>query len=142
MTVNLAKGKHKSCGCRAHFWPGGKPEPVAKVDRRRLPRPKVGKSHWPEYSAYRQMVERCHRQGAHNFQWYGARGVRVCDRWRYGEGGLTGFECFIADMGRRPEGLTLDRVDVNGHYEPANCRWATWAVQRANRRISPLRGGG
>jgi hypothetical protein len=55
-------------------------------------------------------------------------------RWRRGTNTLTGFQAFMEDMGPRPEGLTLDRVDPAGHYGPDNCRWATWAEQHANRR--------
>lgn len=135
ITENLRKGSHKSCGCRYFLWPDGqKPEPDPKIDRRKLPRPKTGLSHWPEYKVFSQMKNRCYLATAPNYKFYGALGIRVCDRWRFGDGKLTGFQCFIEDMGRRPDGLTLDRIDPFGHYEPANCRWATWEVQASNKR--------
>lgn len=88
----------------------------------------------PEYRVYRQMVQRCYLLTAPNYPYYGAKGVTVCDRWRFGEDGRAGFELFIEDLGRRPDGLTLDRIDPMKPYEPANCRWATWEVQHNNLR--------
>jgi hypothetical protein len=81
------------------------------------------------------MINRCYRPTTGNFHNYGGRGITVCDRWRFGEGGLSGFECFIGDMGRRPDpALSVDRINNDGDYEPANCKWATAKEQANNRR--------
>lgn len=84
------------------------------------------------YGAWGAMVNRCHNPNNASFPRYGAMGVTVCDRWRFGQDGQTGFECFLSDMGERPEGKTLDRIEATGPYDPANCRWATPKEQRAN----------
>jgi hypothetical protein len=62
------------------------------------------------------------------YKHYGARGIKVCAAW------LESFDNFYADIGKRPDGLTLDRIDVNGDYEPTNCRWLSHARQQLNRR--------
>lgn len=74
------------------------------------------------------MKARCTNRNHEAFADYGGRGISVCERW------LHSFENFLADMGERPTGTTLDRIDVNGHYEPSNCRWATGSQQQRNRR--------
>lgn len=75
------------------------------------------------------MRQRCENPNTPKFAHYGGRGIKVCDRWQ-------SFENFAADMGERPKGTTLDRIDVNGNYESSNCRWATHLEQRHNRRDS------
>lgn len=90
----------------------------------------------PTYYSWRGMIQRCLNPYNHNFKYYGGRGIKVCGRWDTQNGGS--FENFLADMGARPEGLTLERVDNDGDYEPTNCCWATWKEQRANRRF-PVR---
>lgn len=85
------------------------------------------------------MINRCYWARGAGFKHYGGRGITVCDRWRFGEGGKTGFECFIEDAGRRPsEDLSIDRIDNNGNYEPGNVRWATRSEQQRNRRAARL----
>jgi hypothetical protein len=78
------------------------------------------------------MVSRCTNKNHHAWDDYGGRGIRVCWRWR--EPGGWGFFYFIRDMGPRPVGRTLDRIDPQKHYEPGNCRWATWDEQGNNQR--------
>jgi hypothetical protein len=87
-----------------------------------------GMSRSSEYGSWESMIRRCTNPHDAAWKYYGGRGITVCDRW------LHSFENFFADMGPRPEGMTLDRRDNDRGYSPDNCRWATWAVQIANRR--------
>jgi hypothetical protein len=73
------------------------------------------------------MWYRCTNPKHKHYKYYGGRGIKVCEEWMR-------FENFLADMGERPEGLTLDRRDPNGDYEKDNCRWVEWTVQVENRR--------
>jgi len=81
---------------------------------------------WRSWSA---MVARCTNPNDSRYDRYGGRGITICERW-------MNFSNFLFDMGERPEGLTLDRIDNDGNYEPGNCRWATRAEQNANRVFS------
>lgn len=80
-----------------------------------------------EYRAWYAMKRRCHNPRDANFARYGGRGIRVCDRWR------DDFRAFLSDMGLRPPGHSLDRIDNDAGYTPENCRWATRSVQQRNR---------
>lgn len=79
------------------------------------------------YGTWYQMQERCRNPKTRGYEHYGGRGIIVCERW-------NNFANFLQDMGERPKGTTLDRIEVNGNYEPTNCRWATNLTQSLNKR--------
>lgn len=108
---DLTKGHCQSCGCRR----GG----VRHGHARTKPS--------PEYMAWRSMKSRCFSPSNSNYPRYGGRGIRVCERWQ-------AFENFLADMGARPKGKTLERRNNNGNYELSNCYWATPKQQSNNTR--------
>ena len=85
----------------------------------------VGRKHTPTYSAWGCMMTRCNNPNAWAYKYYGAKGVKVCARWK-------DYRNFAEDMGEKPAGMTLDRFpNHSGNYEPNNCRWAT-AIQQQN----------
>jgi hypothetical protein len=84
------------------------------------------------YRSWRSMIARCTEPTNNRWRHYGGRGIAVCDRWM----GAAGYESFVADMGIRPPGKSIDRIETNGPYEQSNCRWATGVEQNSNRSIT------
>ena len=115
----------KSCGCM-------KSDILSKIHKRHGGA--SGGSNSPEYHSYSSMITRCLNSKHPNYRNYGAKGVTVCERWQ----GEEGFLNFLSDMGDRPTGLTLDRIDATGNYEPSNCRWADRSTQGHNKRQSTV----
>lgn len=119
---NLQSGNTKSCGC-------------LRDDLRLVAPLKHGGArsigHSVEYTTWWSMIARCKYPSTHAYPWYGGRGIKVCDRWS----GDAGFAHFLADMGLRPgDGWSIDRIDPDGEYEPANCRWLPMAENAARAR--------
>jgi len=92
-----------------------------------LERIRHGGTHTPEYTTWQNMRARCSKPNARRWARYGARGIKVCERWQ------NSFPNFLADMGKKPgPNYSIDRIDNDGNYEPSNCRWATNSEQVKN----------
>ena len=119
----------------------GLPEATVRQQTKRghcpWPRMSMGsKTKHALYSTWKKMVRRCNDVKNKNYERYGGRGIRVCIEWE------LSFDRFVEDMGPRPKGFTVDRIDVNGNYEKSNCRWASPKQQANNTRniiVKPVR---
>ena len=88
------------------------------------------KSRTQQYGIWGDMLYRCNTETAPQYRLYGGRGIRVCERW-------LDYQNFLFDMGERPKGMTLERINNDGDYEPLNCKWASLMEQAQNRRNTP-----
>ena len=116
-SIRLPSGNTTSCGCKK---------------KENLDSTTHGMSDTPTYESWLNMKQRCYNPNNPGYHNYGGRGIKVADSW------LNSFTNFLSDMGERPEGLTLEREDVDGDYEPSNCVWDTREVQARNQRSTVL----
>jgi len=117
---NLTYGKSSNCGCE-------KKKNWHSIISRHGDGKESARAR--EYIAWCHIKSRCNNPNTERYPSYGGRGIKVCDRW------LNSYENFLADMGRKPSAKhSIDRINVDGNYEPANCRWATDHEQRMNKR--------
>lgn len=112
---SLQRGNTQSCGC-------------LRLERLKAKTTVHGQSGTPEYYSWGGMIQRCTNPNNPQYSNYGGRGIKVCKRW-------LKFENFFKDMGKRPDGLTLERKDTNGNYDLPNCKWATLTEQNRNQRV-------
>lgn len=116
---SLRRGLSKSCGCLHK-------EIISKMGKDRIRHGRSNKGDLT-YTSWQHMKRRVLNKNSPDFPNWGGRGIKVCERW-------IKFENFLEDMGERPEGMTLDRIDNDGNYEPSNCKWSTRKEQNRNKR--------
>lgn len=123
----VRQGKIKSCGCyNVELCLKDKIPSLIKSNTKHNHSSASGKS--STYMSWGSMKQRCLNKKHKRYYDWGGRGIKICDRW------LNSFKNFLEDMGERPKGMTLDRINNNGNYEPSNCRWSTSKQQASNKR--------
>lgn len=113
-------GHTRSCGCFRN-------EKSSQRLVKNINGNKHGGCHTEAYKSWQKMKARCENKAQYGYESYGGRGIVVCERWQ-------SFALFLEDMGERPSGMSIDRIDVNGNYEPENCKWSTVKEQGRNKR--------
>lgn len=116
LATSLVSGNVRSCGCLRK-----------EISSRNTGVIKHGLTYKRMYKSWHNMIDRCTNKKHPKFKYWGGRGIKVCDRW-------FKIENFFDDMGERPKGLTLERINNDGNYEPNNCKWATYKEQNNNKR--------
>lgn len=120
----VTAGLTRSCGCLRREYNNSE-QHIRDITQH-------GMTHKREYASWQDAKYRCINPNNKGYPSYGGRGIRMCDKW------LEDFDAFYAYMGPCPPKWTLDRIDVNGNYEPSNCRWASYTVQLQNTRRTKL----
>jgi hypothetical protein len=118
---DVRAGKSKGCGCETK---------KKLAERSKIVNRRHGFSDTPTQGSWVEMRRRCYATHRKEYPNYGGRGITVCDRW------LESFDNFLADMGPKPEGYTIERVNNNGNYTPENCKWVPRPVQERNKRTN------
>lgn len=118
-TKNVVQGLVKSCGCMLRDHGRFMAKEYATTH---------GLSGTPTYQAWKNMRNRCYNPTNISYPYYGGRGIQVCERWR------NSYPAFLTDMGERPEGSQIDRIDPDGDYTPENCRWDDRTTRYTTRR--------